>query len=537
MRSTTQTRDLRYMGTLVLLTLALAAPARAQQDESIEERPDLTPRSALRSFMAAVRAGARAEAVAYLALGPSTHPDDAWQAARRLDAVIESHIADDGASLSDQPVGRTDDHLPDGTDDIARVSAGGRGSQPVRMVREPDGRWHFSATTTARINDWYGRLPDRWLRDRLPPALMLPGPRGLFWWQVMALPLLAALAWLLGRGTAAVMRKVLERLTAKTETDFDDLLVERLTGPLTLFSATLGARLLLSGLLLTENGQAFLQGILSALAFVSLYWALMRSIELSAAFARTLPVMDQKPQMRALLPLAIRTAKVVLTTVALVVVLQKLGYPAASLIAGLGIGGLAFALAAQKTVENLFGSVMLSLDQPFRPGDAIQVEGLTGTVETVGLRSTRVRTPDRTMVTIPNGRLADLRIESLAARDQMRLLVTLGLTYGTRAGQLEAIVGQIRALLDEHPGRQPETSARVLLTNFGQNALEVEVLGFFVVQELSAFMALRHELLLEIMSIIERNGAALAFPTRTVHLTSPPQSGSTLLPATADAKR
>jgi hypothetical protein len=125
---------------------------------------------------------------------------------------------------------------------------------------------------------------------------------------------------------------------------------------------------------------------------------------------------------RSLLSLGARIGKVALGIMALVAVISELGYPVTSLIAGLGIGGLAFALASQKTVENLFGAFSIGVDQPFCEGDFIKVEDFSGTVEAIGLRSTRIRTLDRTLITVPNGKLAEMRIETFAVRDRIRLV-------------------------------------------------------------------------------------------------------------------
>ena len=121
------------------------------------------------------------------------------------------------------------------------------------------------------------------------------------------------------------------------------------------------------------------------------------------------------------------------------------------MLAGLGIGGLALALAGQKTVENLFGAFSIGLDQPFSVGDTITVDGTTGTVEAIGLRSTRIRTPDRTLITIPNGRLAEMKVESFAARDRIRFNCVLCLVYSTNAAQLRKVVADDRGAVRAQP--------------------------------------------------------------------------------------
>lgn len=159
--------------------------------------------------------------------------------------------------------------------------------------------------------------------------------------------------------------------------------------------------------------------------------------------------------------------------------LAQFDYPVGTLLAGLGIGGIAVALAAQKTVENLIGSVAIGIDKPFRVGDAVKIDDLEGTIEEVGLRSTRIRTAERSVVSIPNGKLADMRTESFAPRDRFRFSATVGLAYSTTAAQLEAIVGEIEAWFRAQPKIWKDTIyARFI--ELGESALNIEVMAWFV---------------------------------------------------------
>ena len=146
---------------------------------------------------------------------------------------------------------------------------------------------------------------------------------------------------------------------------------------------------------------------------------------------------------RPLLSLAIRAGKVVILIMGLIGVLAEMGYPVGSMLATLGIGGLAFALAAQKTIENVFGSVSIGMDQPMREGEFVRIDDFVATVEAIGLRSSRFRTLDRTVITIPNGKLADMKVETFAARDRIRLATTLGLVYSTTAEQMLATLEEL----------------------------------------------------------------------------------------------
>lgn len=246
-------------------------------------------------------------------------------------------------------------------------------------------------------------------------------------------------------------------------------------------------------------------------------WGLIRSADV--VFRRIAGSLHTggRSELASVMPLAGRISKIVLVVGAGVMVLSSLGYPVTSLLAGLGIGGLALALAAQKTAENVFGSVSIGIDQPFRVGELVQVDGILGTVELLGLRSTRIRTLDRTLVTIPNGRLADMKVENLAARDRMRLSCTLGLEYGTTRDQLRTVLEGVRGVLREHPLIWPDTIL-VRFKELGASSLDIEVMAWFRVTDWGEFLEVREEVLMSFMGVVEEAGCSFAFPTQTLHL-------------------
>jgi MscS family membrane protein len=188
-----------------------------------------------------------------------------------------------------------------------------------------------------------------------------------------------------------------------------------------------------------------------------------------------------------------------------------------SVLAGLGLGGLALALGAQKTLENVFGAFALAVDQPFREGDFVKVGDLMGTVESIGLRSTRVRTLERTVVTIPNGKLSELHLESFAPRDQIRLTTTLGLVYSTSAAQVQQVRDEVEKLLH---AEQKVVSGTVLvrLAALGSSSLDLEVSAYFQVTDFNEFRVIRERVLLAMLRVVEKANTALAYPTSTVQV-------------------
>jgi MscS family membrane protein len=526
----------------VLLVSALAgawlvpAPAAAQQQPAADETvapikvaPD-SPRAALARFLEAAGEGRYAEAARYLAV-PSG--GDGPGLARRLKAVLDHHTMLDLEIVSPLPGGQTDDRLPPGVDEIAEIPGPGGDREEVRLVRRemPDGvRWVFSPGTVRRIGAWYEDLPDRWVRDHLPDALLRPGPRGLLWWQWLAFPVLALAAWILGWLLSRLTIAVLRRIARRTRSPLDDALAARFPGPLTLGWALALVWVLLHFLALPRAGEVFARQLLSAVFFVAIFWAVLRIVAVIGDVTSRSTWARSWPSAAAVLPIVFRVLKAAVVIVAGIAAISALGYPVASLIAGLGIGGLALALAAQKTVENLFGSVSIGVDQPFRVGDFVKIEDFVGTVEAVGLRSTRIRTLDRTLITIPNGRLADMRIETFAARDRIRLSCVVGLVHGTIAAQMRQVLAGIENVLRAHPRIWPD-SLTVRFREIGASSLDVEVMAWFRTTDWDEFVAIRQEVLLRFMEIVEQAGTSFAFPTRTVHLAPPACASPGILPS------
>lgn len=346
------------------------------------------------------------------------------------------------------------------------------------------------------------------------------GPLGVTWSQWLALLAIVLGSVVFGKLVGGIVRAVVGRLVRRTQATWDDALLERLAGPV---SAALGfalAAALIPAIALPADASIVAYRIIRTGYFALFFWTLFRLVDVGfqllgeSMWARSGPS-------RALIPLGTRVAKVALFAIAAVALLSYLGYPVASLIAGLGIGGLALALAAQKTVENLFGAFSIGVDQPFRVGDTVRIEDFMAVVERIGLRSTRFRTLDRTIVTIPNGKLADSRIESFTARDRMRLHTIIGLVYGTTEAQVREVLEGFRRVLQEQPKLWPD-GVTVVLRGLGASSIDIEVVAAFQTPEWSEFLVIRQEVLLGFLRVVERAGTALAFPTQTLHLASLP---------------
>ena len=202
-----------------------------------------------------------------------------------------------------------------------------------------------------------------------------------------------------------------------------------------------------------------------------------------------------------------------------ILILQNNGYNVASLIAGLGIGGLAIALAARDTLANFFGSVTIFVDKPFRIGDWIKVAGVEGTVEEVGFRSTRIRTFYNSLVSVPNSNISNNEVDNLGLREYRRLLTTLNLTYSTTPEQMEAFVEGIKAIVKSNPHFRQDFY-EVHFNAFGAHSLDVMIYVFFKVPDWSTELQQKHNFFLEVLKLAKEVGVEFAFPTQTLHVDS-----------------
>jgi MscS family membrane protein len=201
----------------------------------------------------------------------------------------------------------------------------------------------------------------------------------------------------------------------------------------------------------------------------------------------------------------------------LVHALDRLGVPVSGIIAGLGVGGIAVALAAQGTLQNLLGGASLLADRPIKIGDFCRFGDRLGTLESIGLRSSRIRTLERTVVTVPNTDLAAMQIENFAERDSNLLHTSVGLRYETTPDQLRAVLADIRAMLVAHPEVTAEP-ARARFVEFGDSALMVEIFAYVREPDYNGYLAIREDIMLRVMEIAARNGTSVAFPSRTLYL-------------------
>jgi MscS family membrane protein len=346
---------------------------------------------------------------------------------------------------------------------------------------------------------------------------MLGRVRDYLRWSSLFVVVWILAAFAVGRLLSWLSARLLARLGKRGSNLWSPQVVVRLSRPLTICWAVLAAYVGLPALALTRAGIEAARHFLMIAFVVGLFWVLLRAIDVADHVVGASDWASKRAASRSLIALGVRAAKIAIVCLGAVTIVSQAGYPVGSLIAGLGIGGLALALGAQKTLENVFAAFALALDEPFRLGDFVSVDQVLGNVESIGLRSTRIRTLDRTLIAIPNGKLAEMRTESFAARDRLRLACTVKLVYQTTAAQMREVLAGLEQVLREQPKLWPDAVV-VRLKELAASSLDIEVMAWFTTIDWGEFQLIREEVLLRFMDVVEQAGTALAYHTQTVHV-------------------
>jgi MscS family membrane protein len=249
---------------------------------------------------------------------------------------------------------------------------------------------------------------------------------------------------------------------------------------------------------------------------VSLTWVLLRVIDFLGLVLMYKASLTESKADDQLVPFIKEAVKVIVAILALFFIFGAVfKLNVASLIAGLGIGGLAIALAAKESLENLLGSFTIFLDKPFTIGDLIRVGGVEGTVETIGFRSTRIRTLEKSYVTVPNKKLVDSELDNLSLRLQRRAKFSIGLTYQTKPDQFKKIISEIEEYINSHLSIVKEET-RIRLYEFDNSSINIMILYFVDTMEYDIYLKVREEINYAIMEIVEKNGSEFAYPTTSL---------------------
>jgi len=538
-------------GLLLASVLGVAAPAQASGEaretadtptsplEALAAKPDVedfskpmgppdplnrgTPRGSVFGYLAAARSGDYDRAAEFLDLRglPPGAEARGPELARRLEVVLDETLVIDVVNLSDDNAGAPGDGLAAWQDKVGDIETPS-GTVPLllqRVPREGDGVriWKIAHSTVDRVDALYAAYEPAWLEDWLPAFFFDLTFREVALWKWLALLAVFGAASVVAALIAGTMTRVLGMLLTRSHEGFDSRIVALVRGPVrlasTVFIFAAGHRTL--GLALAVGGA--LRGLERGLLFLAILWLAFRLIDLAALALRIRAEGREKLGVLSALVPAARIAKILVVIFGALVFLGALGVDVTAAVAGLGIGGIAVALAAQKSLENLFGGISLFADQPVRVGDFFRYGDQVGIVEEIGLRSTRVRTLDRTVVSIPNADFSNLHLENFATRDRLRLITTIGVRYETTPDQLRFLLADLRRILIAHP-RVAEDPARVRFVGFGAYSLDIEIFAYVDTPDWSEFLGIREEVYLLFMDAVKEAGTGFAFPSTTTYL-------------------
>lgn len=350
-------------------------------------------------------------------------------------------------------------------------------------------------------------------------ASVLQQSVGPFTWQQLLIGLGLIVASFILRAVVNqwIARRIMT-LAERTATEADDMAVRALVSPLgwmlPLVGAFLALRVLAAG---HEDILEVADKVFMVALVLVLTWTIFKFIDAWAVLATEQAGRSRSSIDNTLVPTLRKAFKVFTAVVVFVVLVQNLGYSVSGLLGALGVGGLAVALAAKDTLANLFGGATILIDRPFRPGDWITLPGADGTVEEIGLRSTRIRTFAKTLVSIPNSNLANATVENHSLMPKRRIKFTVGVTYSTTPDQMRTLVQRIEDYLRGNADISQEF-LMVKFTAFGPSSLDILVYCFTVTTDWVQHLQARQDVQLAVMDMVDDLGLSIAFPTQTVHL-------------------
>ena len=329
--------------------------------------------------------------------------------------------------------------------------------------------------------------------------------------------------------TQAVFGRLI-RAASKSKLPFDDILLTALSKPFAWAVALAGVFV---GLLIMPLPKEpvdiyrFVVAVLTATSVGLVVWVATRAADGVSDWWEKRATTTESKLDDQLVPIVRRSLKVFFYIIGLVLVLQNLGYSVGSLLAGVGIGGIAIAMASKDTVANLFGSLVIFLDKPFQIGDWIELGSIEGTVEEVGLRTTRVRTFANSQITVPNAKFTTEAVNNWSRMKKRRIKMSVGLTYDTSPNRVEAAVNRIRQIIEDDPKIRTDFYL-VNFDNLGASSLDLFVYCFTETTNWADFMQAKQGFLLQIMRAVEELGLELAFPTQSLHIESLPEDPGVL---------
>jgi MscS family membrane protein len=506
------------------LTLAQSAPAAPAKAAEPGIPPDSlgreTPRGTLLGFIKAAQDERYNVATQYFQPTPGrrrhTEEDDE-ELAEQLLAILNQKFAGALDLASRDPLGRLDDALPPDQEKVSSAIPFNE-KYPLLLVRQEDeaGRklWYFSRASLQHVPEIYDSLTFPGLEKKIPETLVTHRLLSMPLWQWIALLLFIPVALLAGRLITLICVFLINhwrRARGKSRLIPDKFFT---VDPITLTLAILMHYAFVSFIGTSLIYRLYYRHIVWIFLGISFYWILTRVTGIIASRIGASLTTRGLLAERSLVSLVRRFTQISIFLLVTLLILRNLGVDVSTALAGVGIGGLALGLGAQKTFENMFGGISILFDKVIQIGDTCRINNQTGVVEDIGLRSTRLRTYDRTLLAIPNGIMATAALENLRFRDKFLCQQTIRLRYDLSPDHVRYVLGRIQDLLKED-ARVEDSTARVRFVRFAEYALEVEIYCYILEPDYSAYLASQEQLFLRIMDEIEKAGAVVALPTQT----------------------
>lgn len=390
----------------------------------------------------------------------------------------------------------------------------------IAIVKYQKG-WFYSKETLLAIESLYGETYQfgQWLPKIFPINPWHNVFLGLKIWQWLSLAILLALLFLLFLFFRLITKRILLKLIPqkfKLFKSFDSSL-KKLVYALSLFLAFRLFKILLPQILLPPYLNSLLIKGIDIMLVVFVLLVGLRLIQFIFGYFETLSNRTENTLDDQLVPVLRKMAKLILVVIAILYILSILEVNITAILAGVSIGGLALALAAQDTVKNFLGSVMIFVDRPFQVGDWVEFDGVSGTIEEVSIRSTRIRTFENSLTYIPNGMLANKIIDNKGLRVYRRFATKIGIVYGTPPDKIELFVKGLRRIIEIHPTALNDRH-EVHLNEFSSSSINIYFTVLFEVNTWSDELSSRHEILLDIMKLAKVLEVDFAFPTQTLYL-------------------
>lgn len=515
------------LSTALLISLPVSAQVATQTSPPAASQPEIapdplgrtTPRGTVLGFLLAGRSGDDDLAARYL--NTRLRGKAAAELAHQLFVVLDRRLPARLHAITDKPEGSTADPLRPNQELVGTISSNS-GNVDITLERVVRGRgetgsiWLFSSDTLDSIPDLYEEVNVISVEKILPAFLVNNRffDIALFeWFAVAGIPLFFFLTELLNRLSGPLVSSWRRRLRKRP--DLPDIAVLPIPIRFLLLAAII--LWLLTKLSLPLLARQFWSSVASILLIAGCVWlVILINGRLEKYVSRFLPWRNFSGA-TLMLRFGRRLIDVLVVFVGLLVTLYHFGVNPTAALAGLGVGGIAVALAAQKTLENVIAGVSLIFDRAMNVGDMIKVGDTQGTVDDIGFRSTRLRTLDRTVVSVPNGQIANLSLENFTVRDKFWVHTMLSLRYSTTTPQMHAVLEGVRTLLRENTSVDAN-SIRVRFLRFGSYSLDVEVYAYAKAHDWNQFLELQEDILLDIMKCIESAGAQIALPSQSVFL-------------------